>query len=781
MVERRVAVRLRVVGVVQGVGFRPYVHRLATELGLLGWVANDGSGVVIEVSGRANAVDAFLARLGASPPPLAVIDSTTLELRSVAAEDIFGDDDGGRFHIRESVTPTDANATALVPADVRTCDQCVRELRDPSDRRYRHPFINCTDCGPRFTIVRALPYDRANTTMAVFEMCAACEREYRDPTNRRFHAEPICCTECGPRLRFLTLRDESDGNVVGDDAAIAAAVAALNAGKIVAVKGLGGYALAVLASNAAAVGLLRQRKHRDEKPFAVQVASVDAGRHIVELSSTDVRVLEGPESPILLARRRRDRTAAVRVDEAVAPGSEYLGVMLPSTALHHLLANAVSGPLVMTSGNVSDEPIAFADDDALERLADIADAVLMHDRPIHRRADDSVVRTVAHSTTLLRRARGYVPRPIAVAGDGPVVLGVGAELKSTVCFGRAHHAFVSTHLGDLEHAEAYRSFRETIDDLAGFLNIRPELIAHDLHPEYLSTKWALAQDVDTLAVQHHHAHIASCLAEHGVEGPVVGLAFDGHGYGPAGTLWGGEFLVADLGGFDRVGHLVDVPLPGGSTAIREPWRMAVAHLQRAYEGHVPRSSAVVARNTEHWDVVASVSASALTMKTSSMGRLFDAVASILGIRDRCTYEGQAAMALEQAASRASGASRRQSLDRLGVTPSNGTLQVDPAPFLRSLVEAIAADRASVEELAWLAHVRIAESSSEVTKNICARTNLSTVVLSGGVFQNVLLTELVRSELEAAGHVVLTHRLVPPNDGAISLGQVAIGRVHLARS
>lgn len=753
---------------------------MATDLGLGGWVFNDSQGVLIEVTGSSSLVNDFVGRLKSTPPPLAVVESVEVEALPL------GSGVTASFAILTSETLNES--TVLVPSDVRTCTDCLREMRDPANRRYRHPLINCTNCGPRFTIVRGVPYDRANTTMANFAMCADCTSEYRDPSNRRFHAEPICCLACGPRLRFRWVHN---GDVVdGDGSAIDAAVKALKSGAIVALKGVGGYQLTVLASNDAAVEMLRQRKQRDEKPLAVQVATVDAARELVELNSAEIALLEGPEAPIVLARRSTGYSKSVSVQ--IAPGSSDLGIMLPASGVHQMLADAVGDPLVMTSGNLADEPIVFTDGAGFRRIEAIADAVLSHDRAIHRRSDDSVVRSLGATTMVLRRARGFVPNPISLAGLGVefkdrCVLGVGAELKNTVCMTRGPRAFVSTHLGDLEHVEAFRSFRETIDDLQNFLQVRPSLILHDLHPEYLSSKWAHEQDAPMLAVQHHHAHVASSIAEHGIEGRVLGLAFDGHGYGPDGTLWGGEFLVADLHGYERAGHLRPVPLPGGATAIRDPWRMAVAYLQRAYEttgGDVPSTLSVRRRNESGWDDVTAVSRSALTMQTSSVGRLFDAIAAILGVRDRCTFEGQAAVGLEQLARRGIPNDRLLAIRVANPANSGEGFVLDPSAFVRSLAEAVG-DRqptdSEIESLAYSAHRCIADAAIEVGEIICAQRELVNVVLSGGVFQNVLLTEMVRSGLEAAGRVVFTHQRVPANDGGISLGQVAIGLAHLTRS
>ena len=774
--DRRV--RVRVTGTVQGVGFRPYVYRLATGLHLDGWVANGIDGVLIEVAGTDVRVDRFLLELARSPPPLArIVDITVVDL---AMDPAFETRPPGRTPaFRIVASQRGSGASALMPSDAATCQDCLRELDDSTNRRFAHPFIVCTNCGPRYSIARSVPYDRSATTMAAFPMCTACEAEYCDPADRRYHAEPICCADCGPRLRYVEANDESGLQVTGDDAALAATVDALRSGRIVAIKGIGGYHLAVDGHDDAAVRRLRERKHRDEKPFALLVADIATASRIVAVSDAAVALLCGVEAPIVLLPRA-DAKADIDVAGGVAPGNAFLAVMLPSSGLQHLLARAFARPLVMTSGNRHDEPVATDDADAILRLSDIADAFLLHDRAIHRRVDDSLVRLDGDRPAVLRRARGYAPRsvPLSTIGVGTAaVLGVGAELKSTICLARDGEAVLSAHLGDLEHLEVYRSFTAAIGDLESILGVRPELIVHDLHPEYLSTKWALEQDEPLLGVQHHHAHIASCLAEHGLTESVVGLAFDGHGYGPDGTLWGGECLIADLHRYERIGHLDTIALPGGMTAIREPWRMAAAYLLRAYEGNVPRTTDVVTRNAGRWSDVEVVVAHSSTIQTSSIGRLFDAVAAIIGIRDRSSFEGQAAIELEQAARRAPIRGSSPRCTPIAITESNGVFRLDPTEFVRWLAEARRRGD-DVHELAWLAHRSIADASVRLAVAACERSGLATVALSGGVFQNALLTEFVRTDLESRGVRVLTHAVVPPNDGGISLGQVAIGHATL---
>src|SRR6266516_2032662 len=578
---------VRVEGVVQGVGFRPFVYSLATRLGLAGWVGNDVDGVFAEVEGAAEAVGEFMVALRRDAPPLASVDEiATSPLRP----------DGSTAF---SIAPSQAagERRTLVSADTATCLDCLAELTDPADRRYGYPFINCTNCGPRFTIVTGVPYDRPLTTMAPFTMCAECEAEYRNPADRRFHAQPVCCPACGPRLRLLdTRQNEMAGNPLAQAARL------LAGGHVVAVKGLGGYHLAVDASSEAAASALRARKHREDKPFALMVADLAAARELCEVDETGESLLASARRPVVLLARRPGAPVA----GAVAPGNRQLGIMLPYTPLHHLLLAEAGRPIVLTSGNISDEPIAYTDEDALARLAGIADAFLTHDRAIHIRTDDSVVRPLRGRETLLRRSRGYAPEPLGLATRLPrPVLACRAELNNTFCLAVEHRAFVSHHIGDLENFETLRSFTDGIAHFRRLFDTEPEVVAYDLHPDYLSTKYALDLDgVDLAGVQHHHAHIASCLADNEEAGPVIGVAFDGTGFGVDGTIWGGEFLAAGLTSFERGGHLAPVPMPGGAAAIRQPWRMAAAYLDAAYGGEPPAGLTVARRNAGQWqDVV----------------------------------------------------------------------------------------------------------------------------------------------------------------------------------
>ncbi|MFL6137332.1 MAG: carbamoyltransferase HypF [Frankiaceae bacterium] len=743
---------IRVEGIVQGVGFRPFVHRVATELGLAGHVGNDARGVFIEAQGEPAAVEALIDALRHRPPPLAVVEGLTtapLPCDGAAGFAIVGSDRTGA-------------PLALISPDVATCDDCLAELLDPADRRYRYPFVNCTNCGPRFTIITGVPYDRPSTTMAGFAMCADCRREYDDPADRRFHAQPVCCPACGPRLVLRAAAGGAPIDEAGDP--IARAAELLRAGAVVAVKGLGGYHLAADARDERAVAALRGRKHREDKPFAVLCADLAAAAGIVRVDDAAAALLSGPQRPIVLLPRRTGR-GSVAVAPSVAPGNRDLGTMLPYAPLHHLLSRAAGGPIVLTSGNVSDEPIAFRDDDALARLSGIADAFLLHDRPIHVRTDDSVVRLWRGRPQPVRRSRGYAPAPLSlpVAADRPI-LGCGAELKSVFALARGRRAFLSHHVGDLENAETLRSFVDGIAHFRRLLAIEPEVVAHDQHPEYLSTKWALELDgVELVAVQHHHAHIASCLADNGETGPVIGVAFDGLGHGTDGTLWGGELLAADLTGFARMAHLEVVPMPGGARAVREPWRMAVSWLATTYGDRWPDGLDVRRRHGSRWDDVAAVARSALSPRTSSVGRLFDAVAAICGVRDAVTYEGQAAIQLEQAADRGERGSYPLPLD---------------GEVLRGteLIAAVVTDVLAgvpVPVVATRFHRGLAVGAAAACAAVRERTGLAAVALSGGVLQNQLLLDLLVGLLERDGFRVLTHVRVPPNDGGISLGQVAV--------
>jgi len=714
--------RLRVRGVVQGVGFRPFVHRLAHHHGVSGFVLNDADGVVVEAEGEPETLAAFVAAITAEAPPLARvadIELTACPPRFEPGFVIVLSEEGG------------TTRTTLIAPDAATCDDCLRELFDPADRRYRYPFVNCTNCGPRFTIVTSVPYDRPRTTMAGFPLCAACRREYEDPGDRRFHAEPIACPDCGPRLTMPL--EEAEG--------------LLRNGRIVAVKGLGGYHLACDATDEQAVARLRARKLREEKPLAVMTA---APRDLADLTDAEEALLHGVARPIVLVRRRADAALA----PSVAVGSPWLGLMLPYTPLHHLLCSEVGRPLVMTSGNRSDEPISIDDEDAHRRLGEIADAFLSHDRPIHRRCEDSVVR----ASFPLRRSRGHAPGPLPL--PVPVtaaVVAAGAELKSTFCVARDSQAFLSPHLGDLDSEAAYLAFRTDLALYLDMLGVEPAAVACDLHPDYLATKWAHEQGLPLVEVQHHHAHAAACLAEHGETGEALAVVLDGTGFGTDGTLWGGEVLRCDLVSFERIAHLEPVPLPGGEAAIREPWRMAAAYLERAGRT-VP---------FERWPLVRE-SLKVNAPLSSGAGRLFDAVAALLGVRETVSYEGQAAIELEYLAGAATAAPYGCTLD--GAT-------IRGADLVGAAADDLAAGRPRAE-IAAAFHEGVAAAFAAACT---AAGHRGTVALSGGSFQNLRLLASLRGRLEDAGFRVLSHRLVPPNDGGVSYGQAAVAAATLGAS
>ena len=755
-----VRVRIHVEGIVQGVGFRPFVYTLAGELAVSGFVRNTAAGVVIEAEAQPATLTAFTDALRSRAPALARIDA----LRS---EPIPGTGVAG-FEIE--LSQADGPRRTLISPDTATCADCLAEMADPDDRRYRYPFTNCTNCGPRFTIVTGVPYDRPATTMAGFPMCAECRREYDDPADRRFHAQPLCCPACGPTLRLV---DATGADLPGDP--VEATADLLRSGSVVAVKGLGGYHLAVDAGSEDAVATLRSRKHREDKPFAVLMPSLAAARLWCDIDPAAAALLTGHRRPIVLLPRRPD----VAVAAALAPGNDHVGVLLPYTPLHQLLAQAVDGPIVLTSGNVSDEPIAYLDDDARTRLAGIADAFMCHDRPIRMRTDDSVVRVVRGRPQPVRRSRGYAPEPITLPLDcSRAVLAVGAELKNTFCLARGRQAFVSHHIGDLENYETMRSFLDGIAHFGMLFDIVPEVVAYDLHPEYLSTKHALQlgdgelPGVELVGVQHHHAHIASCLADNGELGPVIGVAYDGTGYGCDGTLWGGEILLADLADCRRLAHLAPVALPGGAAAIRAPWRMAAAYLQAAYGEDLPPGLDVARRNQKLWKPVLAMAARGVNAPmTSSVGRLFDAVAALIGIRDEVNFEGQAAIELEQCVEPAETGSYP-----IGVLDG----QLQGSDLVRAVVDDLSRG-VGQPTIAARFHRGLAAVTVQVAAAAARADGLDTVALSGGVFQNVVLLELVTSGLEREDLRVLTHGRVPCNDGGISLGQTAVAAARTAAS
>jgi hydrogenase maturation protein HypF len=775
-VRQRLRVQIR--GAVQGVGFRPFVYRLATGLGLTGWVVNSSSGVVVEVDGDASALERFLLAVGRECPPRAIVQGI---------ETAFLDPAGfTRFEIRES---QDGEKTALVLPDIATCDDCLRELHDPDDRRHRYPFTNCTNCGPRFTIVQALPYDRPNTTMAGFPMCAECAAEYHDPGDRRFHAQPTACPACGPHLELW----DADGAVLAvRDEALRQAGARIAAGAIVAVKGLGGFHLVADARNGGAVQRLRWAKAREEKPLALMFPSLESVRRACEVSEREERLLISPEAPIVLLRRIREgggrgaegggrraegggREAGV-ADE-VAPGNPYLGVMLPATPLHHLLLGDVGVPVVATSGNRSDEPICTDEREAIDRLRGLADVFLVHDRPIARHVDDSIVRVVAGRELVIRRARGYAPLPIPLVQNDPfpdltpaVVLGVGAHLKNTVALALGSNVFISQHIGDLETPEAFGAFERVIGAFERLYATTPTAVACDWHPDYLSSGYARRTGVRMHRVQHHLAHVAGCMAENEVAPPVLGVSWDGTGYGLDGTIWGGEFFSLGDGAAARIGSFAPFPLPGGDLAIREPRRVAVALLGAVF-GDAAWSMdelAPVASCTEVERQVlrAMVARGVNTPQTTSAGRLFDAVAALVGIRQHVRYEGQAAMELEFALEGLV-TDERYSLPVLATAP---VWRLDWTPVVRGVVDDVRAGTCAA-----LVSARFHNAMVEAIVAAAARTGLERVVLSGGCFQNRYLLERTVARLSADGFRPVWPQRVPPNDGGIALGQVAAVR------
>lgn len=756
-------VRIHITGIVQGVGFRPFVYNLATRFDLKGWVRNTSAGVDIEVDGEKDVLDAFVKALRDGAPPLSHIDDLTASFQAASGFRSF------------DIVHSEAIDSAFQPIspDVAVCDDCLRELFDPSDRRYRYPFINCTNCGPRFTIIKDIPYDRPKTTMAPFAMCPDCEREYTDPSNRRFHAQPVACPVCGPKVR-LKFKNAEGSNQIEDDEGIQETRKLLAQGKIVAVKGLGGFHLACDATNAEAVTELRRRKLRVDKPFALMMPNLATIDQHCFVNDAERELLQSTAKPIVLLRRKPGSSIA----REIAPGQDFIGVMLPYTPLHFLLLEEADGfpqALVMTSGNLSEEPIATDNDEALQSLSSLADAFLMHNRDIHIRCDDSVVRVFEKKVYPIRRSRGYAPFPVKLPWDVPPLLAAGSELKNTFCITNKNYAFLSHHIGDMENYETLKSFEQGVEHFERLFRVKPEAIAYDLHPNYLSTRYALEraehENLPALSVQHHHAHIAACMAEHGLDGsqPVIGLSFDGTGYGEDGAIWGGEFLIADYTSYQRPFHLQYFPLPGGDASIKRPARTALALLWSLGLGWDERLAPVMeyseeGRATLHVQLERKIN----TPVTSSMGRLFDAAAALTGIRQSVNYEGQAAIEFEALADP----------DEVGEYPF--TLEqdwVEVRSGFESLIKDVL-DGVPVARISARFHNGLAEVCRAAVNQMSQTAGIRSVALSGGVWQNLTLLGRTLSLLRADAFQVYLHQQVPTNDGGLSLGQAVIAASRL---
>jgi len=745
--------KMTIRGAVQGVGFRPFIYRLAAELGLNGWVNNTARGVFVEVEGAREKLDQFLLRVEREKPAISFIQSL---------ESSFADPAGYvGFEIRKS---EGGEKTALVMPDVATCPECLRDILDPANRRFGYPFTNCTNCGPRYTIIESLPYDRPRTTMKNFTMCAECEREYGDPANRRFHAQPNACPECGPQLQLWSM----DGTVLSArESALQQAAEAIRQGKIVGVKGLGGFHLMVDARNEEAVRRLRERKHREEKPFALMVPSVEDVLRECELTPLEERLLRSPESPIVLVRRKQ--LAASTLAPSVAPGNPMLGVMLPYTPLHHLLTRTLGFAVIATSGNLSDEPICTDEFEAVERLREIADLLLVHNRPILRHVDDSIVRVMASRKMVMRRARGFAPLPVMLDEEMPKVLGVGAHQKNTVALSVGRQVFLSQHIGDLETEQASMAFERVVESLENLYEVKPEAVACDLHPNYISTGYANRVSANPIRVQHHYAHVLACMAENEVRSPALGVAWDGSGWGPDGTVWGGEFLKIDEYGYTRVARLRPMRLAGSERAVREPRRCGLGMLFEALGEQVFQRedfAPVRAFPAAELKIVEAMLQKGLNSPwTSSAGRLFDAVASLIGVRQISRYEGQAAMELEWLAL---GSDESGVYDFAINAPESDAApaELDWAPMVHEILDDVVRN-AKPEAMARRFHNTLAEMIMRVASQ---QTGLP-VALSGGCFQNRLLTELTVARLEAEDVKVYWPQRVPPNDGGIALGQV----------
>ncbi len=764
--------KITVKGVVQGVGFRPFVHRLAEEFGLRGWVKNTSAGVVMEVEGRTKNVKEFYDEITLRKPPPAEIREKKIMYRAPRGWQ--------SFTIKESTSRQ--KKEVLISPDIALCAECLKELKDSSDRRYHYPFINCTNCGPRFTIIKDLPYDRSLTTMKKFQMCPVCSNEYEDISWRRYHAEPNACPECGPEIELIKSQKSANKSIDSEhnpkgSGAMRACVEFLKKGKIVAIKGLGGFHLACDATNSVAVKKLRQRKERPYKPFAIMVSDMETAKKYCVVSRVEEELLSHWQKPVILLKKRDDS----KISDLVAPNNNSLGVMLPYTPLHYLLFRSLSSasPLVMTSANLSDQPIEISNRDAIDNLSHIADYFLIHNRDIHNRCDDSIVQIFSRQPILIRRARGYVPSPLELDGKVASILGCGAELKNTFCLTRENYAFVSQYIGDLKDHKTLKYYEQMLGKFKKLFDITPEIVAHDLHPDYLSTQYALdiarrIPEIMRVPVQHHHAHIVSCLAENRVKGKVIGVAFDGIGYGADGNIWGGEFLVADSRDFLRIGQLKYLPLPGGDRAVSEPWRMAISLLADAFGDRIPHIDIMDGWKRKIPIILGMIDKRINSPLSSSMGRFFDGVSSLLGICDVNTYEGQAAMELESTAqklSRRSGNLGSKSYE-YEIKNEKGKLMVEPALIVEGIVEDLQRNL-PVEVIAYGFHNTIADIIRDVSLIIKKRTGIDRVALSGGVFQNRLLLDLTLRKLTERGFICYYQKKIPSNDEGISLGQAII--------
>jgi len=748
---------IEITGIVQGIGFRPFIYNLAKSHFIRGWVLNNEKGVFIDAESEDGNLEHFIQDIPKLAPALARIES--FDVRYIEPLGY------ATFEIKKSEEAQEK--FVLISPDVATCDQCLFELLSPQNFRYRYPFINCTLCGPRFTIIKDIPYDRHKTTMAPFMMCPVCRKEYEDPPNRRFHAQPNACPTCGPSLR---LEERNRNEIPGDP--IEKTLDLLVKGFIVAIKGLGGFHLACDAKNNDAVSSLRSRKFREDKPFAVMCRDVEEVKEHCEVSIEEERLLSSVERPIVILRKKDNSFIA----HAVAPYQNTLGVMLPYSPVHHLLLNGPLKALVMTSGNVSDEPIAYKNEEAKNRLCNIADYFLFHNREIHMRCDDSVTRTFEGKPYIIRRSRGYVPFPIKLSFPLEMILACGGELKNTFCLTRGHYAFMSHHIGDLENLETLTSFEEGIEHFKRLFYIQPKAVAYDLHPDYLSTQYALSiPDIPKVGVQHHHAHIVSVMAENGIEGDVIGVVLDGTGFGLDGTIWGGEFIKASLRGFDRLAHLKKVPMPGSSMAIKEPWRMAMVYLSEAFGDEVSSLRIDLMRRVDpqKWEILKRMIEKKInTPWTSSMGRLFDAVSSLLCIRDEVHYEGQAAIELEMIAD-----PEVKGEYHFHIHQEEKPTAINTVEIVRGVVHDLM-ENVSTSKISGKFHRTVSRLIVETCEAIRPKERLNRVVLSGGVFQNILLLSLVTKGLKESGFEVYTHHLVPTNDGGISLGQAVIAHMRL---